>query len=100
MKPSEITEDEAIKALRYHLKLRRDRQRRLANSFLKIEKLQPRQHIIRSLMEQISNALTIQRAMKGLDYQISQDALMYKHLTGKVADKTAGRNQLSLRDGK
>jgi hypothetical protein len=67
---------------------------------MKIEKLQPRSFQINSLLIQVGDAISILRVLQGIDYHIRLDAEMMKHLTGKAIDKTAGRNQLSLRDGK
>jgi hypothetical protein len=39
-------------------------------------------------------------ALKVFDKMIARDTENYQHLTGRVIDKTAGRNQLGLRNGK
>jgi hypothetical protein len=101
MRPSAITEKEAIAALRYHFRLRRARQRRLAKAYVKIEKIQPRSYSITGKLAAAKNCLdAVARYAKECDKDIKKDTGNYQHLTGKPIDKTAGRNTLGLRNGK
>ena len=101
MKPSEITEAQAIAALRYHLKLRRARQKRMVKAYAKLEKIQLRGFSISSGLTNAQMTISGLRAwLKQLDRLARLDAEEYEHLAGKAVDKTAGRNRLSLGFGK
>lgn len=101
MKPSAISEKEAIAALRYHLKLRRAKQRRMVKAYAKLEKIQIRGFSISSGLTNAQMTISGLKAwLKQLDKMSELDAKEYEHLAGKVVDKTAGRNRLRLGFGK
>ncbi len=100
MKPS-VTEKEALRALRYYQKLRRDKARRLQKAYMKFEKLQPRSFHIAILLDEVGRAIEMLKVTHTLDWHLTQDAENLQYLRGKpVKDKTAGRNTLGLSFGK
>jgi hypothetical protein len=63
--------------------------------------MQPRGFGIASMIESTRMGINQARAaLKVFDKMIARDTENYQHLTGRVIDKTAGRNQLGLRNGK